>query len=39
MMESRVWGEKYICNPFSYLETDITRIADKDFKTMKKYFF
>ncbi|KRX02806.1 hypothetical protein PPERSA_04009 [Pseudocohnilembus persalinus] len=39
MLESRVWGEKYITNPFPYLEEDITKITKVDFKTMKGCFF
>jgi len=26
MLETRVWGEKYIANPFSYIEEDLTKI-------------
>lgn len=39
LMDSKVWGEKYISNPFAYLEEDVTKIGDKDFSFMKKCFF
>ena len=39
MLETRAWGEKYIANPFPYIENDLSSISDKDFGTMKKCFF
>ena len=30
LLSSRVWGEKYICNPFPYVEEDITKINEKE---------
>ncbi len=39
MLESRAWGEKYISNPFMYLEQDVTKINDQEFAAMKKCFF
>ena len=38
-MDSRVWGEKYITNPFPYIEKDITKIKEADLKTFKKHFY
>jgi len=38
LLDSRVWGEKYITNPFPYLEEDITKIGKLDFKNMKGCF-
>lgn len=35
LLDSRVWGEKYITNPFPYLEEDITKISKSDFGAMK----
>lgn len=39
LLDSRVWGEKYITNPFPYLEEDITKIGKSDFVAMKQCFF
>ena len=38
MLGTKVWGERYISNPFPYLEQDVTNISEKDFKVMKKIF-
>ncbi|KAL4452933.1 hypothetical protein ABPG74_002498 [Tetrahymena malaccensis] len=39
MLGTRVWGEKYIANPFPYIEQDITKISDQEYQAMKKCFF
>ena len=38
MLETRTWGEKYIANPFPYIEEDITKIGEKNYATLKKCF-
>ena len=32
-------GEKYVTNPFPYIEEDITKINEKDLKHFKQHFF
>lgn len=39
LLDSRVWGEKYITNPFPYIEKDITKIKEEDLKHYKKHFY
>jgi len=39
LLDTRAWGEKYIVNPFPYIEEDITKISEKDLKHFKKHFF
>ena len=39
LLDSRVWGEKYIVNPFPYVEQDITKIKEADLKHFKKHFY
>lgn len=39
LLDSRVWGEKYIINPFPYIEEDISKIKPDDLKHYKKHFF
>ncbi len=31
MMGTKVWGEKYISNPFSYIQEDLSKISASDF--------
>jgi len=38
-MDSRVWGEKYISNPFPYISEDITKFKEADLKYYKKTFY
>lgn len=38
MLESRVWGAKYLSNPFPYILDDITRANEKELNGMKKCF-
>ena len=38
LLESRVWGVKYISNPFPYVLEDISRANEKDLYGMKKCF-
>jgi hypothetical protein len=35
LLDTRVWGEKYITNPFPYIEKDITKIPEKDLRNFK----
>jgi hypothetical protein len=39
MLDTRVWADKYITNPFPYIEQDITKISKEDFNIFKKTFF
>lgn len=39
LLDTRVWGEKYVTNPFPYIEEDITKIAESDLKHFKQHFF
>ena len=39
LLDTRVWGEKYITNPFPYIEKDITKIKEDDLKHFKKHFY
>lgn len=39
MLNTRVWADKYITNPFPYIEADITMIEQTDLEHFKKTFF
>jgi len=39
LLDTRVWGQKYITNPFCYIEKDITLIKDDELKHFKKHFY
>jgi hypothetical protein len=39
LLDSRAWGEKFIINPFPYIEKDITKIGADDLKHFKKTFY
>lgn len=39
LLDTRAWGEKYVINPFPYIEKDLTKISEKDLKHYKKEFF
>lgn len=39
LMDTRLWGEKYITNPFPYIEEDITKITPETLKAYKQHFF
>jgi len=39
LLDTRVWGEKYVTNPFPYIEEDITKIKAEDLKIYKQHFF
>ena len=39
LLDSRVWGDKYVTNPFPYLERDLTKISEADLKHFKKTFY
>ena len=30
LLDTRVWSEKYVINPFPYIEEDITKIQEED---------
>ena len=38
-MDTRLWGDKYVTNPFPYIERDITKIGADDLKHFKKHFY
>lgn len=37
-MDSRVWGAKYLSNPFPYIIDDITKANENELNGMKKCF-
>ena len=39
LLDTRIWGEKYITNPFPYIEEDITKITPETLKSYKQHFF
>lgn len=39
MLNTRVWADKYVTNPFPYIESDITKIPKEDLELMKRTFF
>ena len=39
LLDTRLWGEKYITNPFPYIEEDVTKIKPEDLKAYKQHFF
>ena len=39
LLDTRLWGDKYITNPFPYIEKDITKIQADDLKHYKKHFY
>jgi len=39
LLDTRLWGDKYITNPFPYIERDITKIPADDLKHFKKHFY
>jgi len=39
LLDTRAWGEKYVTNPFPYIEEDITKIGEKDLKHFKQHFY
>jgi hypothetical protein len=39
LLDTRVWGEKYVTNPFPYIEEDITKIPEADLKHYKQHFY
>jgi len=39
LLDTRAWGEKYVTNPFPYIEQDLTKIKAEDLKTYKQHFF
>ena len=39
LLDTRCWGEKYVTNPFPYIESDITKIPEEDLKHFKRHFY
>ena len=39
LLDTRAWGEKYVTNPFPYIEEDITKIPEETLKQYKQHFF
>jgi hypothetical protein len=39
LLDTRTWGDKYITNPFPYIDKDITKISADDLKHFKKTFY
>ena len=39
LLDTRLWGDKYITNPFPYIDKDITKIPEDDLKHFKKHFY
>lgn len=39
MLETTIWAEPYLSNPFPYLVKDITKCTKEELAGMKKSFF
>lgn len=39
LLDTRLWGEKYITNPFPYISQDITAFKEEELKHFKKHFY
>jgi len=39
MLNTRAWADKYVINPFPYIEEDVTKIEKADMEYFKKTFF
>lgn len=39
MLETTIWAEPYLSNPFPYLVKDITKVSKDELAGMKKTFF
>lgn len=39
LLDTRIWGEKYITNPFPYINRDITAFKEDELKHFKKHFY
>jgi hypothetical protein len=39
LLNTRIWADRYITNPFPYIEKDITKIPKEDLESFKKTFF
>ena len=39
LLDTRLWGEKYITNPFPYIDNDITAFKPEELKDYKKHFY
>ena len=39
LLDTRLWGQKYITNPFPYIDKDITAFGDQDLRHYKKHFY
>ena len=38
MMDTRLWSENYIVNPFQYIESDIKKFSEEEYDKYKKLF-
>lgn len=38
ILGTRLWSQDFVSNPFAYIVEDVTRITDKDMKSMKELF-
>ena len=39
LLDTRLWGDKYVTNPFPYIEKDLTKMPADDLKHFKKHFY
>ena len=39
LLDTRAWGEKYVTNPFPYIDENLPKINPKDLKHFKQHFF
>jgi len=39
LLDSRVWGEKWVTNPFPYITNDPTQMPEDKLKSYKQHFF
>lgn len=39
LLDTRCWGQKYITNPFPYIEPVFTKIPQADLKRFKQHFY
>lgn len=39
LLNTRIWADIYVTNPFPYIESDITKIPKEDLDTFKRTFY
>jgi hypothetical protein len=39
LLGTRIWADRYVTNPFPYIEKDITKIPKEDLESFKKTFY